>query len=401
LEALISVVVPIFNKAEYLPKCLNSITGQTYKNLEIICVDDGSTDGSLEIINEYRKRDSRIIVIKKENGGATSARKAGVKAASGSYIGCVDADDWVDPNMYELLLDYALRFNVDIVTCGYCLEGNYTTFHEDTVEEGLYDGNKIQYLRDNTIYRQGYRTTGIRGSLCCKLFEAELFKEIQLKMPDELTLAEDKMCLLSFMLEANSAYVLKKPLYHWVIHNESMSHAKKTDYLIRIQHVYEYLHKISNHPNFTEKMRNQSDIYVIEILFLGINKQMGLHNENLLWINPAWMESIPANSTIVLYGGGVLGEKYLTQARILRPDIRIVGCVDSNYKDVRCGDLEVFSTDLLDQIKYDFVLITIKNPDKALECREKMIKSGIVDTKIFWFDQPEMYWKYIDAEGLN
>lgn len=92
----ISVIVPIYNADRYLERCLSSIIGQTYKNLEIICVDDGSTDNSLAICNKYSLLDNRIKVIHKNNGGVTSARKAGMKIASGEWVGFVDSDDWLE-----------------------------------------------------------------------------------------------------------------------------------------------------------------------------------------------------------------------------------------------------------------------------------------------------------------
>ena len=101
MEEKISVIVPIYNVKEYLDKCISSICNQTYKNLEIILVDDGSTDGSATICDAFAKKDDRIVVIHKENGGLTSTRKAGVNIATGKYIGFVDGDDWIDEDMYE------------------------------------------------------------------------------------------------------------------------------------------------------------------------------------------------------------------------------------------------------------------------------------------------------------
>ena len=103
MKDLISVIVPIYNVEKYLEKCVNSITSQTYKNLEIILVDDGSTDSSPEICEKLKQSDDRIIVIHKKNGGLSSARNAGLDIAKGKYIGCVDSDDYIDEKMYEKL----------------------------------------------------------------------------------------------------------------------------------------------------------------------------------------------------------------------------------------------------------------------------------------------------------
>lgn len=108
VQPLISIVVPVYNVKQFLTKCLNSIISQTYSNLEIIVVDDGSTDGSATICDDYAKKDKRISVIHKENGGLASARNAGIDVAKGTYIGFVDSDDYIEPYMYEKLLPMSI-----------------------------------------------------------------------------------------------------------------------------------------------------------------------------------------------------------------------------------------------------------------------------------------------------
>lgn len=115
---LISVVVPIYNVENYIEKCLDSIINQSYRNLEIILIDDGSTDKSSEICDRYKQDDERIMVIHKQNGGLSSARNAGLNIASGEYIGFVDSDDYIEYDMFELLLQKSINMQVDIVGCG-------------------------------------------------------------------------------------------------------------------------------------------------------------------------------------------------------------------------------------------------------------------------------------------
>ena len=118
MENLISVIVPIYNVAPYLHECIDSIINQTYKNLEIILVDDGSSDGSEKICDEYAKNDNRIIVIHQQNKGLVCARKAGLKIATGEYIAYVDGDDWIEIQMYEYLLNKILEMDADFIDSG-------------------------------------------------------------------------------------------------------------------------------------------------------------------------------------------------------------------------------------------------------------------------------------------
>lgn len=115
---LISVIVPVYNVEAYLPRCVDSILAQTYKNLEIILVDDGTKDASDKICDEYAARDPRVKVIHKENGGLSSARNAGIDIAKGEYFGFVDSDDWIEPEMYEQMLTLACKHEVKLVCAG-------------------------------------------------------------------------------------------------------------------------------------------------------------------------------------------------------------------------------------------------------------------------------------------
>jgi len=119
MQDKISVIIPVYNAAKYLPKCIDSVLNQTYKNLEIILVDDGSTDESGKISDKYSYKDNRVIVIHKENGGTSDARNKGIKAATGKYIGFIDSDDYIETDMYEILLKTLYAYDADIVECAF------------------------------------------------------------------------------------------------------------------------------------------------------------------------------------------------------------------------------------------------------------------------------------------
>jgi glycosyltransferase involved in cell wall biosynthesis len=385
----ISIIIPVYNSEKYLAKCLDSVLNQTFSDIEVICVNDGSTDASGKTLCEYAGKDSRVKIVEKENGGASSARKAGLVQAHGEYIGYVDSDDWIESDMYEKLYSYAQKYSVDMVSCGYYLEGSYTTRHIDTVEQGLYDGEKIKYLRDNTIYRLDKKETGLRASLCCKLFRRELFTDVQLNIPDNIVISEDKMCLIHYILHCQSVYVVREPFYHWCIHQESMSHKGNADYLLWVNEVYKYFISLYEHENFTGAMRKQAEIYVTELLIQGINTRMGFRNSNMLWIDSYWVSKIPGGARVVVYGGGALGEKYLKQLRH-RKDVSCVAELGFHVPDAQW---------LKDTI-FDVIVIAIKNAGKAQSVREQFIELGVDSDKILWFEQPEVFWKYAEAEGL-
>ncbi len=221
MEDLISVVVPVYNAAPYIANCLDSILNQTYEQVEIIAVDDGSTDRSGFILDEYKKRyPGRIKVIHKENGGVTSARLAGIETSEGEWIGFVDGDDEIEPKMYEHLLRNAIKYHADISHCGYQMvfpDGRIRFFYNTNVimeqdrDKGLTD------LLQNEL---------IEPSLCIKLFKHDLFAGLKERIDLSIKINED--LLMNFLLfkEANKSIFGDFCPYHYLVHSSSASRQK-------------------------------------------------------------------------------------------------------------------------------------------------------------------------------
>lgn len=395
--SLISIVVPVYNRENFLEKCLKSIMNQTYKNIEIICVDDGSTDNSLNVLNDYAKLDNRIVVLKKENGGPNSARKYGVQRASGKYVAFVDSDDWIDLDMYESMMS-AVPTNIrgtdslhdiGLISCGNCIEGHYQTETFDDVDYPIYDKSNIYLLREKAFYNLKDKCPGVRGTIGNKLFLKNSLLNVLESMPDNLCVAEDKLMAISYLLDCESAVFIKKPLYHWRINHNSISRAQKNNYLNDVQNTYNYLQHLYKHPNFTESMKLQSEIYMIHLLMNGINRALGFKTSNFLRIDPQWMDEILENAQIMFYGGGELAEQYKSQLRNIRKDVKIVKDMGFNIPSLQdfCG--------------CDQVVIGIKNEGEANKVRNQLISIGIPEKNILWTPQPEFYWKYVEAAGIT
>ncbi len=184
LDKLISVIVPIYGVEFYIEKCIKSLINQTYQNLEIILVNDGSKDKAPEICDKYAAIDKRIIVIHKENGGLVSARKAGLIEAKGKYIGYVDGDDWVEPGMYEDMLYYAVKYDADIVAAGHKeeLNGKIIDVLYNQLPSGLYKGKMLEENLFPIMINTGkFSKFGIYSYLWNKLFKKEILFEEQMK----------------------------------------------------------------------------------------------------------------------------------------------------------------------------------------------------------------------------
>lgn len=211
----ISVIVPVYNKTIYLKHCINSIIDQTYDNLEIIIVNDGSTDKeTINILNGLEATDKRIKVINKKNGGVSSARNKGIDNATGNYITFVDADDTIEKDMYQLLFSGIKKYNADICHCGYNrVEGD--KIKPVTGTEKIYEQNNMEAL---TCLLEGRLFV---GSLCNKLFKMELFNNVRLD--ENLKINEDVLACFELFLNAENTVFIDSTKYNYFIYEEISS----------------------------------------------------------------------------------------------------------------------------------------------------------------------------------
>ncbi len=190
---LISVVVPIYNLDAYLYQCVSSIVGQTYRQLQIILVDDGSTDNALEICEYFRKSDPRIQVIAQPNSGLVSARKAGLQAATGDYVFYVDGDDWIEPDCLAQYHRLASAHSADIVIGDYRREflGNFVTVR-NPLAPGVYPRERIEReILPTMISRDPFFSHGLRTYSWGKLYKRSLIADLQNRVPEQVMVAED------------------------------------------------------------------------------------------------------------------------------------------------------------------------------------------------------------------
>lgn len=241
---LISVIVPVYNVEAWLPRCVDSILSQTYEKLEILLVDDGSTDDSGAICEEYAKKDTRIQVIHKENGGLSSARNAGLDRASGEYIGFVDSDDWIEPEMYGEMFSLMQKSDAQIVCAGrYDVDGGTG---EKTV--GLCPKRQEQVTGEELAGRI-FLWDHCDSSACDKLYRRVLFDGI--RYPQGKT-CEDIPVTYRLALKAHRAVLCNKPFYNYYHRSGSISKGagitEKTFHYS--QHTAVILEDIRrNHPN--------------------------------------------------------------------------------------------------------------------------------------------------------
>ena len=224
----ISVIVPVYNVAAGLPRCLDSILAQTHPDIEIIAVDDGSPDNSGEILDRYAEQHPKIRVIRKENGGVTSARLRGIREASGDWIGFVDGDDEIAPDMYERLLKNAKEHDAQISHCGYQM---------------CFADGRVHYFHNTGLLAKQDKTTAIRellsGSmiepgLCNKLFHKTLFHSLLHGEAVDTSIKINEDLLMNFYLfsAADTSVFDDWCPYHYIVREGSASRAKLNEHKI-------------------------------------------------------------------------------------------------------------------------------------------------------------------------
>lgn len=221
-----SIIVPVFNAQQHIKQCMDSILNQKFKNLEIILVDDGSTDESSKICDSYKNNDERVIVIHKDNGGPNSARKSGAEIASGDYIINIDSDDFLDIGYFEKIDELVNRYLPDMIIFGFkkrvCNREDYSY---PVLPEGLYKDERLNYLRENYLYNKSLPrfNCGIIGyNLWSKIVKKDIYKSSQLKVSDSITVGEDTI-VSSYLLEkSESIYISHCAYYNYIVHSSSI-----------------------------------------------------------------------------------------------------------------------------------------------------------------------------------
>lgn len=250
----VSIIVPVYNVELYLDRCVESIINQTYKNLEIILVNDGSTDNSGILCEAWKERDERIIVIHKKNAGLSSARNVGIECATGDYYGFVDSDDYIDLNMYEELMHGITCYHKRIASCGRIVH------YFDGKKKFEYCLNEIKlYTKDEAI-SEVLVGNEIDVSACDKVYHKDLFKDIQYPVGET---NEDAAIILQLLDCSDGVVHVGKPLYNYIFRKNSIS---KSKYSHNTYIVYQHCIEMKNYiKKKHSKHLNDLNVYCVRV----------------------------------------------------------------------------------------------------------------------------------------
>lgn len=264
----VSILVPVYNVEICLEKCLDSLINQTYKDIEIIVINDGSTDLSTKILEKYTKLDSRIIVYHFKNSGIAITRNRALKFATGDYLMFVDSDDYIDLDMTEVMVKTMEKDNSDICICGFTMDYKYGKLYRKVCKDGVLTPiQALHSLVDNK---------GVTNYPWAKLFKKECFKDVE--FPDGETTFEDAYTILRAIAQSKKISTLSKRYYHYVQRNGSLTSrmSLETVYTMRISFEYQEVFLKKEFPeekfNFNTQYYN-ADIMIIYAAMLHHTKE--------------------------------------------------------------------------------------------------------------------------------
>lgn len=264
---LVSIIVPVYNAEDMLPRCLNAILTQTFTHFELVLVDDGSTDQSLDVCKEFKKKDHRIRIMTQENSGPSAARNKGMEHAKGRFVTFIDADDYVDPEFLESFFLLEKNPIQSVVIQGY-----HRTFFDDRTEANIpmlkkYDSSEFSELFQDLILIRKY------PFIWCKMFCMDTIRKQNLQFDKEIKFGEDLIFFLNYVKFANAIFTINKSCYHYIYASMSLTSALYPYHseVKRLNVVRELLSKLTQKFNFSSELQQFHQQYMNRYLHRAIS----------------------------------------------------------------------------------------------------------------------------------
>lgn len=393
----VSIIIPVYNTEKYIKMCLDSIISQTYRCYEVIIVNDGSTDSSGKICDEYARTNSNFKVFHIKNGGQNHARYEGLRNANSEYILFVDSDDWIDEDYIEKLVELNDNETFDFVTSGLIFENtseNTADRFVDGVEEGSYSksdiwGNIIdRYFFDNNNFGQG-----ITHSLSDKLIRKSFIMPIISNINKEITICEDGAVVFEMLLEATEIRVSHYCGYHYVQHNNSTIHSYKQEDLWRLSLLRDYYFGLFTQYGINNKVLiNNFSKFICLNAEKATARSLGYEKKYSLVIP----NRIPGErKRVIVYGAGVKGKEFINDLELCE-EFSIIAWADINHRLSEYKDIELITPKKICDLDFDCIIIAIMNRYIAKEIENSLVDMGIPLRKI-WIAQIEE--KYIPLDS--
>lgn len=377
---LISVLVPVYNIERYIGICLESIIKQKYKNLDIVVVDDGSTDRSGEICDLYAQKDNRVKVIHKANGGLVSARKTAMQAARGTYVGYVDGDDWISPDYYSDLFLKIEGNSCDAVVAGFSRDlFDSSTPMSNVVPTGCYEGEKLENLFSNMISTGTFFRHGITTYLWNKLFKRAIIEEIQLGIDDRISIGEDGAVVYPALLKCTKVFITNNFSYHYRQREDSMLKKSKPfeQEISQLQILYNQIDRAIDRYPASLNLRQQLQKYLLSTCII----RSGGIIDSASGTKYLPFEKDLKGKHVAICGAGTFGQQLEKRLRE-RKHCDITAWVDYDYWEYRRCCLNVDPLEKLTETVFDYIVLGTVDSQATQSMRERLVSMGIDSAKI-------------------
>jgi len=380
MNTKVSVVVPIYNVGKFLRQSVESLCQQTYRDLEIILVNDGSTDNCLEICNDFKARDSRIVVINQKNKGLVAARKAGVQRATGDYLAYVDGDDWVAPNICEYMVCCAIKHDVDVVIGGHLedLPGRVEKL-QNVISPGLYGAEQLREKVFNRMLCTDYFSQfGIFSYVWGKLYKRELVQYYQLQVDENIHIGEDAACLYPLLLASKKVYISGEALYHYRQRTDSLIKTPAPDEVEKTQYLYNFLYQKFSESCHSKSLLVQLEKFVLSLLIVRTDCRPADVNHDVALFP---FTGIQPGSRIALCGAGTFGQ-HVARRIVAEVDYQHFVWVDELFECYQKLGLPVVSVESLSQHPFDYILIAYIDESVSEKNANSLAALGVPRSKI-------------------
>lgn len=354
---LISIIVPVYNVADYIEHCILSILRQTYSNLEILLVDDGSTDGSSELCDKYQQIDSRIKVIHNRHEGLVKTRKIGAEQSSGKFITIVDGDDWIDVGTCEHMLKLIHDSQADVVDVGYKKEyGNYYEITQKSIIPGIYDRKDFDSCLFPLLWNQA-DVHGVVHTIWGKLYRRDVYIWCQNLVDDRVGIGEDLMYFYALLLKIDKYAMSDICLYHYRQRKTSMVHDIDDSVIENVNYLYENIKQIEKSLGVNNILYRKIRRYLYEFAVQYAGQILETKATRMYMV--PW-HLIPSGAKLALYGAGSVGKAFYAQ--LMCSDYCSLGIwVDKNDEMYKKKGFRVEPVKQLERTECDVILIAVKD----------------------------------------
>ncbi len=385
MSDLVSILIPVYNIKDYIGKCVESIIQQNYTNIEIIVVDDGSTDGSGEICRQFASQDSRIIYVYQENKGSVGARKTGLVHAKGKYIVFVDGDDYAERDYVEKLYELINENDVDFVHSNYMINGRNQKFIKQVhlYKEGdLNPDLRIELLRDYVFGWDAEKEIMDCNLYGC-IYKTDVIYDCFMELPDSQQYGEDLICLCHLIMKCRSMMLIPDAYYHYVIREKSLNHPRK--FLTALSDkvsLYEEIERTLRKYKIYSVLSDKCEIFFARRIFgdfsLLSSKEFQVKEKYVCEFIDLLLDR-----RIVLYGAGIVGQNIYEQLTNYE-SIEIVGWMDRNYRNIHSPYMDISDPALISALEFDCVIVAVQKGNLAREIIDYLSQMGIDRKLILW-----------------